>query len=338
MADPLATSPPEATEPAPSWASPVARGEVATAARDDEEFLPPIADASSARWPVIVLALVLSAVGFGYALIRGSSPDPAEAIEEVGARPPAPSVGVPSPLPEPIVSASPPGPCGDGSVTDAIAPPANVVPAPVADYRFRHTYGSDVGNAPDLVGAERNTPAFVYDVSIDRTVLSFSGRGGLSLPASQIVGPDGYTIELVFRFDEVDRFRKIIDFKDGSADSGLYVQDRCLTFFPKDPGTSTAIELNTYAQVVLTRDASQRVVGYVDGVHQFGFGDAAGIAEIASETTLRFFVDDSETGREYSGGAVTQIRLYDRALAEDEVAALACSVRRVLIANLACPG
>jgi hypothetical protein len=79
------------------------------------------------------------------------------------------------------------------------------------------------------------------------------------------------------------------------------------------------------------------VAGYVDGVRQFAFQDGDGLAEIASDT-LRFFVDDSETRREYSEGAVTRIRLYDRALTANEVAALACSVRGVPLATEECPG
>jgi hypothetical protein len=169
-------------------------------------------------------------------------------------------------------------------------------------------------------------------------VLSFSARGGLALtPATGIVYRDVYTIELLFRFDRVDGFRKLIDFENGSDDSGLYVQDGCLTFVPRNERAGTGIQQHTYVQVVLTRDTTDRVVGFVDAVRQFAFRDAAGLAGIASDT-LRFFADDSITRVEYSNGAVTQIRLYDRALTAGEVAALACSVRRVPIASGGCPG
>jgi hypothetical protein len=67
------------------------------------------------------------------------------------------------------------------------------------------------------------------------------------------------------------------------------------------------------------------------------FRDTPALAEIASET-LRFFVDDSVTGGdEYSSGAVSQIRLYDRPLSANEVAALACAEIRIPLATPPCP-
>jgi hypothetical protein len=300
---------------------------------------PPIAPTPSGRWPVIVLALILAAAGFGYALVRGSPPDPAEALapENLGPEAATRSVAFPS-LPADPSPQPPPGPCDEGRATQRIAVPTELVPAPAADYRFQRSYGSVVGNAPDLVEVGRSAAAFVFDASIDRTVLSFSGRGGLALtPATGIVYHDVYTIELLFRFDRVDGFRKIVDLKDGSVDDGLYVQDGCLTFFPRNVRAGTGIRRHSYVQIVLTRDSSERVVGYVDAVRQFAFRDAAGLAEIGSET-LRFFADDSTTRVEYSNGAVTQIRLFDRALTAGEIAALACSVQRVPLATEGCPG
>lgn len=289
---------------------------------------------------MIVIALILTTAGFGYALVRGSPPDPAEALapEDAGPEAATRSAEFPTPPSDPTVrtSAAPPGPCGRGRDRERIAPPADIVPAPAADYRFRRTYGS-VGNAPDLVDAGRHAAAFVFDASIDRPVLGFSGRAGLALtPATGVVYPGTYSIELLFRFDEVGGYRKVLDFKDGSVDDGLYVLDGCLSFFPETLRPTTAIRLNAYAHVVLTRDSAERVVGYVDGVEQFAFDDEAGLGVIASDT-LRFFVDDAETRREFSDGAVTQIRLYDRALTGNEVAALACSVRGVPLSTEGCP-
>jgi hypothetical protein len=260
------------------------------------------------------------------------------APENVGPEAATRSVALPGLAPDPSPQA-PPGRCGDGPATPRIAVTTDLVPAPSADYRFQQTFGSEVGNAPDLVPAGRNAPAFVFDAAIDRTVLSFSGRGGLALtPATGVVYRDVYTIELLFRFDRVDGFRKLVDFRDGAEDDGLYVQDGCLTFFPKIPRASTGIQRLSYAQVVLSRDSSERVVAYVDGVRQIVFRDPVGLAEIASGT-LRFFADDSTTRDEYSDGAVTRIRLFDRALTASEVAALACSVRGVPLAIRGCgPG
>ena len=78
-------------------------------------------------------------------------------------------------------------------------------------------------------------------------------------------------------------------------------------------------------QVVLTRDPTDRVVGYVNGIRQFAFDDRGGLAKVSGRKTLRFFVDDVTTTAGDSSGAVSQIRLFDQALTANEVALLACT-------------
>jgi Concanavalin A-like lectin/glucanases superfamily len=209
------------------------------------------------------------------------------------------------------------------------------VPAAAADYRFQGSLGSSVGTAPDLVEIGEGTIAFTDEGMIGRAALSFARGSGLSLTPTSVI--DEYTIEVLFRFDRMDGYRKIIDFENGSDDDGVYVLDGCLNFYPRHMPSSTPIEADSYVQVVLTRDASARVVGYVDGIRQFAFRDTAALAEIASGA-IRFFVDDSVTGgEESSSGAVSQIRLYDRPLTAHEVAALACAEIRVPLATHPCP-
>ena len=158
-----------------------------------------------------------------------------------------------------------------------------------------------------------------------RTVLTFPEGNGVSLsPTSGVINNDAYTIELLFRFDRIDGFRKIIDLKDAADDSGLYTLDGRLTFYDAETPTPRTIEADTYVQVVLTRKASGKVAAYVDGVRQFSFLDDGGLAVIDASDVLRFFQDDSTTSGEHSAGAVSRIRLYDRPLSASEVAALAC--------------
>ncbi|MGA9160391.1 MAG: hypothetical protein WB297_05945, partial [Actinomycetota bacterium] len=146
----------------------------------------------------------------------------------------------------------------------------------------------------------------------------------------------GYSIEVLFRFDLLAGYRKIIDFKDGSSDDGLYMLDGCLTFFPKEQDVLTKIGSDSYVQVVLTRGPADRVVGYVNGVRQFAFNDRAGLAKVSGSNTLRFFVDDATTTGEWSSGAVSQIRLFDQALTANEVALLACTEIAIADATFPC--
>lgn len=123
---------------------------------------------------------------------------------------------------------------------------------------------------------------------------------------------------VLFRFDEISGYRRIVDFKDPPVDNGLYNLDGFLNFFDSAIGASAVIPAATYVQVALTRDGSGQVVGYVNGAPQFAFLDSGNDGVIVGDT-LRFFKDD---GGEESVGAVARIRLFDTALSTAEVAAL----------------
>jgi len=289
----------------------------------DEAILPSVATAERGRRRVIALALTLTAV-VAFALTRGGEPDPggqdqARADPETTADPAVPGLSTdPSPRPPPQ--------CSGGATMLAAPDPAEAVPAATADYYFQSSLESSLGTAPDLVEVERGSSVFTVDGRTGTTVLRFAGGRGLALaPTTRVIRSSGYSIEVLFRFDLLDGYRKVIDFKNGSADDGLYVLDGCLTFFPKEQDALTKIGSDSYVQIVLTRDVADRVVGYVDGLRQFAFNDRGGIAKIGGSDSLRFFVDDVTTTREWSSGAVSQIRLFDQALTANEVALLACT-------------
>lgn len=292
--------------------------------------LPQVAPAERGRWRVIVLAVVLTAaVAFG--LTRGGGSDPERGLDGRGRTRAEPSAASPTTGP-PVLLAT----C-NGGLPPPIPEPADIVPAATADYLFQGSLESSLGPAPDLAGVGAGSGVFTVDASTGTTVLRFAGGRGLSLaPTTGVIRSSAYTIELLFRLDFVSKYRKIIDFKGGSDDSGLYVLDGCLTFFPKEQNAFTSIGADSYVQVVLTRDSSDRVVGYVDGVRQFGFADTRGLAEVNAKKTLRFFVDDHTTTGEHSSGAVSQVRLFDQPLTPSEVAALACTELAIADATFSC--
>jgi hypothetical protein len=302
---------------------------------DQDEAAPPsVGTAEHGRWRVIALALALTAV-VAFALTRGGEPDPggrdqARADPEAPADPAFPSLPTnPSPVPPPQ--------CSGEATPPATLERTETVPGATADYYFQGSLESSLGTAPDLVEVERGSSFFTVDRSTGTTVLRFAGGRGLALaPTTRVIGSSGYTIEILFRFDLVAGYRKIIDFGGGAADAGLYLLDGCLTFFPKPQDALTRIDPDTYVQVVLARDAADRVAGYVNGVRQFAFHDRGGLARVGGSDGLRFFVDDATTIEEYSSGAVSQIRLFDLALTANEVAALACTEIAIADATFPC--
>ena len=117
----------------------------------------------------------------------------------------------------------------------------------------------------------------------------------------------------------VDGYRRILDFKNGTADTGLYVLGGKLSFYSVAEAPSSSVAVNTFVQVVLTRDAAKKVIGYVNGVKQLEFTDSSDLGLIDNNNTLRFFKDNNF---EASAGSVARIRLYNGPLSASEVAAL----------------
>jgi hypothetical protein len=202
-----------------------------------------------------------------------------------------------------------------------------VVPALIADYLFQGSLASSVGVAPDLVEVLGSGSYAEEDVRGQiRSAWTFSRGTGLSLaPTAGVVDRRAYSIELLFRFSQIDGYRKIVDVSGGSSDNGLYVLDGCLIFYPREPSSRGNVPPEDYVHVVLTRDRAGMVVGYIDGIQAFSFRDLEEDAVIGRHGTLRFFVDDRRTESEDTGGAVTRIRLYDGALSGSDVAGLACA-------------
>lgn len=133
-----------------------------------------------------------------------------------------------------------------------------------------------------------------------------------------------YTVDLWFTFDTLGSWRKILDFEQLASDNGLYTFDASLQFvvvagsvFETSPPLLAA---GTPMRVTLTRDASDHVVGYVDGAPQISFTDTQPVAALTS-ADANFFIDDTATGSgEASGGTVTQIVIYDVALTAAQLA------------------
>jgi hypothetical protein len=134
----------------------------------------------------------------------------------------------------------------------------------------------------------------------------------------------------LFRFKTVDNssgvngYKRIMDFKDSQVDAGLYVHNGRLDFYPVAEATGIAIAPERYVVVVLTRDSSGIVTGYVNGVQQLSFNDASTQdAVIDTNNTLRFFRDNEfgSNPNEASGGAVARVQMYNEPLSAEEVAA-----------------
>jgi hypothetical protein len=190
----------------------------------------------------------------------------------------------------------------------------------IHDYEFQNSVADSLGG-PSLT---------TLGGTVGPSSYNFGAEQGLSLSGALSAAQSAtYTIDLVFKFDTLSGFRKIVDFKNLASDNGVYNLSTDMNYFNFSFGPNGAFTAGTYARVDLTRDNSTGlVVGYVNGVQQISFTDSSSDAVFnAANHIINFFQDDNVTGgRESSSGSVRQIRIFDTALSATEVAALGPAV------------
>jgi hypothetical protein len=160
--------------------------------------------------------------------------------------------------------------------------------------------------------------------TLSATGYTFAANAGLSL--SNALPSDTYTIDTTFTFDETSGWRKMVDFKDLTSDSGLYNLSTQLNFFSGlGSGPTGVINSGSPVRVTLSRDGSTDTVnGYLNGTLQFSFNDTSGWAKFNAGSNIgHFFIDDFPTGQhEATSGFVDYIAVYNTALSANDIATL----------------
>lgn len=170
------------------------------------------------------------------------------------------------------------------------------------DYQFQQNLKDSTSLGPDL----KDFGGVVGDGNY-----TFAAGQGLQLEDAGVT--DQYSIEITFKFDDVAGWQRIIDFKNRTSDSGLYIFEGQLQFYlpPVVSIIGGVIQAGQEYRVRLDRDRSTSVVkGYVNDSPAFSFVDTNGDA-IIQDANAFFFVDDEVVPGEESGGAVTRIRILD---------------------------
>jgi hypothetical protein len=197
-----------------------------------------------------------------------------------------------------------------------------LLPSPGFPASITHTYDlngslTDGLGGPSLISAGGTLTATGY---------TFGPNQGLTLSGGLVDDAD-YSLELVFNLETVIGDRRLLDFKNLTKDTGLYVSNGALNFFISgfDGGTqvflgsSASIAAGQTVHLVFTRDdTTNAVVGYLNGVPDLSITDT-GDRTVFTNSVIHFFIDDTV---EAAGGFVDLIRVYDGALTAAEVAAL----------------
>lgn len=133
-----------------------------------------------------------------------------------------------------------------------------------------------------------------------------------------------YSIEMIFKFDQLSGYSRIIDFSNSTSDAGIYALNTCLNFYPNGSiGTCPgAFDTTNYKQIVITREAGTKEMKIYFNAELFStFVDNANHYVIGSapNDSIKFFRDDNVIGNEASAGKVALIRIADHVLSESEV-------------------
>jgi Domain of unknown function (DUF5050)/WD40-like Beta Propeller Repeat len=192
-----------------------------------------------------------------------------------------------------------------------------------ADYQFQGNLNSTVVGAPPMsnLTGSGGPNSFVADTldGYARQSLRFPFNSGLAVSTAGGLIPNGsYTIVMLFRFDQVDSFRRVASFDNRTSDNGAYIENGR---FEGEPLANPAILPNNYVQAVLVRDESGRIQAYRDGVLRIDQTEPNFV--ISPANVLSFFQDDAvPVTPEASAGNVARIRLYDGPLSAPQVQAL----------------
>ena len=190
----------------------------------------------------------------------------------------------------------------------------------VCVYDFNKGLQEVSGQCPPLrvLGREGSfVEEFLPEIDVKRPVYTFEKNSGVQFDNStaRMLDKGSYTIELYFRFDSLQNWKRVIDFKNGNTDNGCYILNGKLNFYNYAVGDKAPVRKGEYVHYVFARDAmTDGIKMYVDGKSKIEFQDKYSEALLNDDNVLNFFQDDQRVPREASPGAVALIKIYDRVL------------------------
>lgn len=142
----------------------------------------------------------------------------------------------------------------------------------------------------------------------------FKENSGLSFDNNLAKGflDKSYSVEMFFKLDNLDDWRRILDFKNRTSDNGCYMLDGKVSFYNFAVSENVAVRPGKYTHYIFTRDHKKDIIQiFIDGELKLQFPDKGKNAVLDKSQVLNFFQDDLVINHESSPGAVAYIRLYD---------------------------
>jgi gliding motility-associated-like protein len=138
----------------------------------------------------------------------------------------------------------------------------------------------------------------------------FSEGEGFAYPNTGIT--DEYTINMFFKFNSLSGYSRLIDFSNGTSDTGFYILNDCLNLYPNgNIGTCPFFLPNIYYLLTFVRNATTNFISvYVNGTLFGSYSDTAGTYKLATNSTpIIFFRDDVPVPCEDKPGCVKYISI-----------------------------
>jgi hypothetical protein len=190
------------------------------------------------------------------------------------------------------------------------------VPTPTVDYRFNDNLKSSVHTqeAPVLkkIGESGD---FSFGGGSDKYLEWVEGAGLKITKGAYPIGSTlNYTIAMKVQLDDISDYRKLVDLCNRKIEEGWYEYSGYI--YPYEVGAGEPdplpIQEDTVHTIVLTR-AGGNAKGYVDGERYFTVEDPAGDLALGPDPAnkvLSFFIDDTASSVEQSGGRVYRLRIW----------------------------
>jgi len=191
----------------------------------------------------------------------------------------------------------------------------------VLHYDFTNSLTEVNGNGPELT-VLGNVGIYEEDTlgevgSVKKWVYRFEENSGFQIDnsaAGDFFG-DNYTIELYFVFDELNSWKRVVDWKNRKTDYGAYVYNGELNFYPYIYSDEAPVVAGEYTYYVVTRNSeTEELIIYTDAKVEIILTDTPGDALLDEDQVLNFFHDDLVVQNEASPGAIAMLKLYNYAL------------------------
>jgi len=124
-----------------------------------------------------------------------------------------------------------------------------------------------------------------------------------------------YTIELYFKMEEMNSWKRVVDYKNRISDWGCYVFFGKLNFYNIATSDTIPFSAGKYQYYTVTRDSTTKLVSiYSSGSSRIRFVDTGDQAIVGQANVLNFFQDDLAVQNEASAGDIALLRLTNIAL------------------------